>query len=462
VPELVTVTVTAGRLGGSRSGAVRSFFGIPYARTTAGDGRFGPPRPHPGWLGVREARDYGPACPQPPIRDNLVITAEVQEAMFALADEPQDEDCLSLNVWTPATTARACLPVMVSLHGGGFKSGSGSARSAPWFDGTRLADGGDVVVVTVNHRVGVLGHLHVAGVPGSANAGLLDLVAALEWVRDNIAAFGGDPRRVTIFGESGGGGKVMALLTMPHTAGLIHGAISQSATMEWMSTLEASAVAAAVEGELGVQGGDALRRVPVGELVQAALTVARAGLRFAPVIDDVVLTAPVADALASGAGASVPAIIGFTRDEASAFLGPPSDPPPADWAQRVRAGTDAMFRGPAMTAAAARAGRGGACTYVYEFAWETPVLGGRLGAAHGVDVAFPLDNTELHPATRGSETARALARVVRDAWVALARDGDPNHPGLVPWAPFDPVDGAILVLGRTPRVQRRPPGVIAG
>jgi para-nitrobenzyl esterase len=455
MPEIVSTA--AGRLAGARAGGVRSFLGIPYACTTAGEGRFAPPRHRRPWTGVRDARTFGPACPQPPIRENLVIAPEVEAAMFALADEPQDEDCLSLNVWTPAASPNSGLPVMVSLHGGGFKSGSGSACSAPWFDGTRLAQGGEVVVVTINHRIGVLGHLLVDNWEGSGNVGLLDLVAALEWIRENIAAFGGDPDRVTIFGESGGGGKVMALLTTDAAAGLFARAICQSGTMSWMTSGEAAAATEALARELGGAGARQLRALPVRALVDAALAVTRAGMRFGPVVDGSVLTAPVSEALAAGAGADVPLIIGVTRDEASAFLGPPVDPAAPDWHNLVARHTDEMFRTPAVRAASAKAVRGPAATYMYEFAWETPVLGGSLGAAHGVDVSFPFDNTELHPATAGSASARGLGPVIRDAWASFARRGDPNHPRLVQWPPFQPGDGATLIIDDEPRVESRPP-----
>ena len=474
------VHLTTGRLTGRLEETVRVFLGIPYAASTAGSGRFAPPRPREPWTGVHEALDYGPACPQPPIRENLVIAPEVEAAMFALRDEPQDEDCLSLNVWVPAPPAdRPGRPVMVSLHGGGFKSGSGSARSAPWFDGSRLAEAGDVVVVTVNHRIGVLGHLLVDGVPGSGNVGLLDLVAALRWIRDNIAAFGGDPGRVTIFGESGGGGKVMALLTMPDAPGLFTRAISQSATLRWLAEDEAEGVCATVASELGVSGARQLRAVPVAELVSAALAVTRAGMRLGPVLDGAVLEHPVAEALVGGAGARIPLIIGVTRDEASAFLGVPADFDPAElepglrarvnqrldadrslsaWQGLVAVRTDEMFRDPARRAATAKTAFGGAPVYAYEFAWETAVLGGVLGAAHGVDVSFPFDNTELHPATTGSRSAQLLAPAVRDAWVAFARDGDPNHEGLIAWPPFGAGAGATLIFDEVPRLERRPPG----
>ena len=452
-----TVTLTTGRLAGVRQGAVRVFLGIPYAAPPVGDRRFAAPRPPDPWTGVRAATGYGPACPQPPIRQNLVIAPEVEAAMFGLADEPKDEDCLSLNVWVPAAPAEPPgRPVMVSFHGGGFKSGSGSARSAPWFDGSRLAAGGDVVVVTVNHRIGVLGHLAIKGREGSGNVGLLDLVAALEWVRDNISAFGGDPGRVTIFGESGGGGKVMALLGIRRAAGLFHRAISQSGTLAWLTAAEAAEVGDAIASAVGLGRVSDLVHAPLDALIAAALEVTRRGMQFAPVYDDVVLSGPVVDALAAGSVADVPLIIGFTRHEATAFLQRPAEIGQEAWWDLVRERTDAMFRAPALAAARARARFGGAPAFVYEFAWETPVLDGSLRAAHGVDVAFPFDNTDRHPATSGSPSAPLLAGMVRDAWVSFARTGDPNHGAMVTWPRVEPRDGQMLVLDEMPHVQALP------
>ena len=445
------VKLSGGRVAGRRARGVSSFLGIQYATVAAGERRFAAPARPVEWTGTRAAREYGPACPQPPIRDNLVIDPAVERAMFSLADEPQSEDCLSLNVWTPAVGEDGQRPVLVSFHGGGFKSGSGSARSAPWFDGERLARRGDAVVVTVNHRIGVLGHLQLDGVEGSGNAGLLDLIAALEWIRDNVAALGGDPGCVTIFGESGGGGKVMALVAMPLAAGLFHRAICQSGTLAWLSMEEAARVTGAVVSELGARSVTELRAAGVREVVDAGAAVTRAGMRFGPVIDGATLPGDVASALSAGAAADVPLIIGVTRDEATAFLGGGRALDP----ELVRERTDEMFRGPALVAAGARATRGGAPVFMYEFAWETPVLGGSLGAAHGVDVAFPFDNTHLHPATAGSASARALAPAVSDAWVAFARTGDPNHSGLAPWPAFDLEEGATMILDEHSRIERR-------
>ena len=466
------IELSGGSVVGQHVDGVRRFLGIPYAAAE----RFQVPRPVEPWSGAVQAQEFGAACPQPPIRENLVIDPAVERAMFGLADEPQSEDCLSLNVWSPAVGDGAARPVLVSFHGGGFKSGSGSARSAPWFDGSRLARRGDVVVVTVNHRIGVLGHLHLEQFEASGNLGLLDLVAALEWLRANVSAFGGDPDRVTIFGESGGGGKVMALMAMRSARGLFHRAICQSGTLSWLTRCEAQRVTQAVMAQLGVESVAALTEIELSCLIAAGAVVTRSGLSFGPVIGTSELPCDASAALAAGTAADVPLIIGVTRDEATAFIGPGPAPrwealeasfgeritryramhPDADPRRTlVELRTDDMFRLPALAAAGARAAHGGAPVFMYEFAWPTPVLGGSLGAAHGVDVAFPFDNTELHPATAGSDSARRLAPVVSDAWAAFARTGDPNHPGLPHWPPYDGPGGATMIFDNQRRVERR-------
>lgn len=470
----IVVAVTGGRIAGRVEDGVCVFRGVPYAASTAGARRFAAPALVEPWTGVRPALEFAPACPQPPIRENLLIRPEVERAMFALADEPTSEDCLTLNVSTPAADDGG-RPVLVSLHGGAFKSGSGNARSAPWFDGTRLARRGDAVVVTVNHRIGVLGHLELPGLPGSGNAGMLDLAAALAWVRDNVAAFGGDPERVTVFGESGGGSKAIVLTAMPAADGLFHRAAAQSATPAAAGPDEAAEVAAAICEHVGTADVEDLWALDVQRLVDAALAVSRRGLQLRPVVDGVTLPRPPAEALAAGASAGVPLIVGWTRDEATVFLREPHDlgwdalaervepaviedyrarfPEHDPWRLLAAIVTDRRFRLPALAIADASAAAGGAPAYAFEFAWETPVLGGSLGAGHGVDVAFPFDNTDLHPATQGSVSAQLLAPAVSDAWLALARDGDPNHPDLPPWPPYDPATGALMVFADERRVE---------
>jgi para-nitrobenzyl esterase len=284
------VETAAGKLrGGTEGGGIHAFKGIPYGASTGGANRFRPPQPVEPWAGVRDAPDYRGHAPQLPGRPER--RPELRTMLGPADATPETEDCLTLNVWTPGLDG-AKRPVMVWLHGGAFAYGSGNRAVT---DGGNLARRGDVIVVSVNHRLNIFGFLHladIAGEPGyahAANAGMLDIVAALEWVRDNIAGFGGDPGNVTIFGESGGGGKVSVLLAMPAAAGLFHRAIIQSGAAIRVSTRErANALAAAVLKELGLGRGDCARlhEVPGDRLAAAIAPASRAaGPRPLPLLD---------------------------------------------------------------------------------------------------------------------------------------------------------------------------------
>src|SRR4051794_18965023 len=249
------VETAAGKLRGIASGGISAFKGIPYGAPTGGANRFMPPQPPAPWSGIREAASCHAQAPQMPGRPER--RPELRTILGPADTSPESEDCLTLNVWTPgigpAASNGAKLPVMVWLHGGAFAYGSGNRAVT---DGANLARSGDVVVVSVNHRLNIFGFLHLADLGGeryahSGNAGVLDLVAALEWVRDNIAAFGGDPGNVTIFGESGGGGKVSVLLAMPRARELFHRAVIQSgAAIRVRTSVRAAALTEAVLREL--------------------------------------------------------------------------------------------------------------------------------------------------------------------------------------------------------------------
>src|SRR5690242_6261331 len=250
------VETAAGKVRGASSNGIAAFKGIPYGAPTGGENRFMPPQPPAPWAGIREATAYRAQAPQLPGRPER--RPELRTILGPADSSPESEDCLTLNVWTPGIGDGAKRPVMVWLHGGAFAYGSGNRAVT---DGANLARRGDVVVVSVNHRLNIFGSLDLADVGGeryahSGNAGMLDLVAALEWVRDNIQAFGGDPGNVTIFGESGGGGKVSILLAMPSARGLFHRATIQSgAAVRVRSSERAAAVTAAVMNELGIARG---------------------------------------------------------------------------------------------------------------------------------------------------------------------------------------------------------------
>src|SRR6476646_2303895 len=310
------VRTKSGDLRGVTENGVTVFRGIPYAAAPVGDLRFAPPQPAAAWTGVRDATKDGPIPPQG--RSRLAhVMGDVER--------PQSEDCLTLNIWTPAADGKK-RPVMAWIHGGAFSSGSGSI---PWYSGERFAANGDVVVASINYRLGALGFLCLPGVsPG--NLGLLDQVAALRFVRDNIAAFGGDPANVTVVGQSAGASSIAMLMTMPAARGLFRRAILQSTPFGRMArTLDdAHRIGRRFFEVLGLkpQRADMLKTLPAAKFVAAQGELARLEKKFAdamapfwPVIDGNVLPTQVASALKSGAGTDVDVMLGTTREEMAAF-----------------------------------------------------------------------------------------------------------------------------------------------
>jgi len=475
-----------GTVEGSEHEGVHVFRGIPYAAPPVGPLRFAPPRPPEPWAGVRDARAFGGSALQPPFRLPLP----------GMDVGPQDEDCLYLNVWTPAPDG-AKRPVMVWIHGGGFVIGSGSQSV---YDGAALARRGDVVVVTVNYRLGAFGFLHTAElVPelgGASNCGLRDQVAALEWVRDNVEAFGGDPETVTIFGESAGGMSVGTLLGTPAARGLFVRAIPQSgAAHNVHAPDDATRVAETLLATLGVERADAarvLREVPAEKLrdaqAEASLAIGtRHGLLpFQPVRDGAwIATAPL-DAVREGLSAGVALMVGTTRDEwrLFGFLDPgvaqldeagllerasawTDDPAALLDAYRVAhageglpvdpkslyfaAETDRVFRIPADRLAEAHHAHG-APVWLYRYDWQAGFGGGVLGACHAVELPFVFGAVGVEGAeffaAHGAEAER-MAEITMDAWLAFARHGDPSHPGLPGgrFEPWDPERRTTLIFG---------------
>ena len=471
--------------GRTGEGGIASFKGIPYAAAPIGPNRFRPPHPVEPWSGVRDASEYGPTVPKAPY-------AAPFDELIPEVDIP-GEDCLNLNIWTPDPAGR--LPVMVWLHGGAFSNGSGSV---PGYDGTRFARDG-VVLVTLNYRLGANGFLHLCD--GVSNLGLLDQIAALEWVRDNIAAFGGDPDTVTLFGESAGAMSIGTLLAVERAAGLFRRAILQSgAAHHALRPATAELIGGQLAELLGVPPTrEAIAAVPA-ELLLAAQQQLRAAISadpdpvrwgeaalnlmpFEPVIDGDLLSVPPIECIAAGAGTPVDLLIGTNADEFRLFLVPtgaldllPEQAPRATAAgygldpvaalavyRTGRPGaapgellaaiaTDWFYRIPAIRLAEAHARHRPQATYVYEFAWQPPTFDGRLGACHASELAFVFDN--LHDkgftALIGTEPPQRLADTMHHAWVSFATTGDPG------WPEYDLADRTTMRFGTTSEVLADP------
>jgi para-nitrobenzyl esterase len=391
---------------------------------------------------------------------------------------------------------------MVWLHGGAFAYGSGNRAVT---EGANLAKRGDVVVVSVNHRLNICGYLHLEDIggerfAGSGNAGSLDMIAALEWVRDNIAAFGGDPSNVTIFGESGGGGKVSALLVMPAAKGLFHRAVIQSGAAVRFTTRErANALADAVLKQLGVSDAAKLSDVPLDKLLGAIVPASRAaGPRayplldrydFGPVVDGAVVTQHPAEPSTSPLGDDIPLMIGGTSHEASLFLdhdavwqrtlteaelrervaavaGAHTDAALALYRERlpgakpadrlIAALTGSNFSVRTWLYAERRASRGGAPVYHYSLDWASPFAGGRMGAHHAMDLPFVFDTTEVPLSTKGADGAAELAAAMSATWAVFARAGDPDNAAIPAWPAYTPAERATMVFDTRCRVVNDP------
>ena len=499
---------THGKVRGFAHREMFVFRGIPYGAPTSGAGRFMPPAKPAAWTGVRSALAWGFASPQIPSEH-----WDKDEVAFVYEWNPgaQGEDCLRLNVWTPGLDNRK-RAVMVWLHGGGFAIGSSNEMNV--YDGENLARH-DVVVVSLNHRLGAVGFLDLSSLGGekfaaSGNVGLLDIVAALEWVRDNIANFGGDPANVTIFGQSGGGGKVNALLAMPKAKGLFHKAIVQSGSMRRMLTPDFSAkLADAVLKEAGASKArlKALQEMPFDRFVTAAAIATKkvypAGdytkpidfgrhcefNAWAPTVDGSILPEHPFWTSAPAASAGVPLIVGTTLTEFGiGYLNPDFEKLSFDELRsRIAKGhgsrdgqriLEALRRGhPDAGAAklyaiwfssgtrhaavqqALKAAQGGAAAYLYWLAWDSPILDGRLHSFHCLDLAFVFDNTDrCDHMTGGGPEARALAARISGAWVQFARTGNPNHGGLPAWPAFDASKRSTMIFDNTCAAKDDPDG----
>ena len=485
----VAVAQTAnGKVAGYIQDGVTIFKGIPYAKAN----RFEAPVQADSWEGIRSCRQYGPVSPQGArsgwANDEIAFA-------FNWNDGVQGEDCLRLNVWTPALDSRK-RPVMVWLHGGGYSAGSG--QELPSYDGTSLAFAEDVVVVSINHRLNVLGFLDLSAYgetyAKSANAGLLDIVASLKWVRDNIAAFGGDPSNVTIFGQSGGGGKVTTLLATPCAKGLFHKAIVQSGSMlRTMESKYSRKIGIATVRNLGLDASsiDKISEVPYGELLaagekaiaQVKAEADRDGVAsfifgWAPTVDGTVLPSQPFDPQAPAISAEIPMIIGTTRHEFSMTTYVPAlrnagreevigilkgrygegterflelfakaypGSKPADMLD-----ADFVFRPSAIEQALRKSLQGAAPVYMYMFNWESPVLDGILRSTHCMEIPFVFNNADRHASmTGGGAQAMELASKMSHCWAEFARCGKPSAEGLPEWEPFEAEKRAVMFFDNT-------------
>ncbi|MBN2243587.1 MAG: carboxylesterase/lipase family protein [Acidobacteria bacterium] len=501
------VKTSCGSIRGYLNQGIYTFRGVRYGASTAGPNRFMPPKPPEPWTEIRDASGYGYRAPQtnPAAAGGAAPESELTRILWASdgyrVAPAESEDCLFLNIWTPTLDPAEKRPVMVWLHGGGFSSGSSSDLL---YDGTNLARRG-AVMVGVNHRLNVFGYTHLGDIGGeeyahSGNAGQLDIIAALEWVRDNIGQFGGDPGRVMIFGESGGGAKVSMLLASPPAKGLFHAAVIESGPGIKVGEREpATRAAELLLDELGIKARNLkeIHTLPTSRILSAyfaanARMAGEGGGAFRPVLDPVVLPAHPFYPAAPTVSENVPVMVGWNKTESTAFsLGQDELWSLDEEGMRSRieklAGADTdrligLYRkeypdmspsavyfhiasyprmGSGSVAIAERkAALGKAPAYLYRLDWETPVLGGKLISPHGLEMPFVFDNVDGGGValTGGGAEARKMAGALSETWIAFAATGNPNTPksGLPPWDPYDAEKRPTMIFDTESRVEFDP------
>jgi para-nitrobenzyl esterase len=482
VTESPVATTRYGKVRGYLDNGVKVFKGIRYGADTA-TLRFMPPASPERWSDVRDALAYGPSAPQP-----------------SRSTEKPNEDCLFLNIWTPALRDGRKRPVMFYIHGGAYNNGSGST---PLYDGVRLCNRGDVVVVTINHRLNAFGYLYLARFGGtefadSGNAGQLDLVLALQWVRENIVEFGGDPNNVMVFGQSGGGAKIATLMAMPVAAGLFHRAATMSGQQVTASgvlnaTLRTRAVLDALK--LTPERAAELRTIPAERLLEAINArdpvLPFGSISFAPVLDERSLKRHPFYPDAPTQSARIPMIIGNTHDETRAFLGGDPSNFTITWEQlpeklvpnmRVDiqpeiviaeyrrlylhyspsdvffAATTAGRSWRAAIIEAEERAKSGSPAYAYQLDWATPKDGGKLGAPHASDIQLVFDNIEKPGATAIGPEARKMADQMSETFIAFARSGNPNNKLIPRWEMYTMARRQTMVFNVPSHLENDPRG----
>jgi para-nitrobenzyl esterase len=491
------VSTRYGKLEGDQKDGLFVFKGVPFAAAPDGPRRWLAPQQPAPWTGVREARSFGAVAPQNPVVTQALAAMKIEQA--------QSEDCLKLNLWTPGLD-NARRPVMVWIHGGGFTIGAGSQEI---YNGSVLARRGNAVIVTINYRLGPLGFLRLNDVthgriPSSGNEGLLDQIAALRWVRDNIAEFGGDPDNVTIFGESAGGMSVGALLAMPSARGLFHKAIAQSGSCDTVSSVaRANKTAERVLSKLGVSADavEAIRALPIAQLLTGVFgpdgkTPDRElGMAYQPVVDGASVPRELIDMVAHGSASGVAVMVGSNLEEWKLFsaMDPAAqklDKPglaarmskrlTADFADSVIATyeraretagaptsppelysaieTDRVFRMPGVRLAEIHS-RSERRVYDYLFTWRSPAMRGALGSCHALELGFVFGTNHLAGMRRFAgegPAAEKLANEMQDAWLAFARYGDPSCERLGVWPGYTEARRATMIFGETSGVADAP------